>query len=377
MSSSAAVDTIPEDDSNVQLSKTLSLAQQLREDNEQLKHNFESLKDEYNRLRMFQDDTADKLKSAIDIKNSVESECQKLYDQWNDQLKTQSAEFSRIKAQMVPNRELEMLRVQMVNEYQNPHRDEVKILQDESARYHEKYVESRRSLELLRTEIKQSEDESATILNEAKSKHRQTVDDLQQKIKCLETKLQDPAHAETVHKMEREASELKLRVEDLSRENQSLREKEEEAIITQELSHQEHVKATKRLEGTILVKQKECYGEKIRCKELLGEINEMHDQLSSQQETVIGLEQGKLSSENVIKSLSVEKTRRPLSPNFLADLRRVHIYDVRAARFRQGASTNASGTNLARSTSGARPCRNWTGESLINEAITKRSTFGY
>lgn len=51
-----------------------------------------------------------------------------MFREWNDILNKEKEKFAEMQAQMVPTREMEMLRMQMIEELELPHRQRVDTL---------------------------------------------------------------------------------------------------------------------------------------------------------------------------------------------------------------------------------------------------------
>ncbi len=58
-------------------------------------------------------------------KEDLDRELHSLYQQWDTDIKTQSAHFASLQATMIPARELEVMRVQMAEELEIPHRQRI------------------------------------------------------------------------------------------------------------------------------------------------------------------------------------------------------------------------------------------------------------
>lgn len=86
-------------------------------------------------------------------KDELERELQSLYAQWDADIKTQSAHFTALQATMIPTRELEILRAQMAEEFEVPHRREKDAIIQEIKHFRDAFLNEQKTSALLKTRL--------------------------------------------------------------------------------------------------------------------------------------------------------------------------------------------------------------------------------
>jgi hypothetical protein len=110
------------------LEKALRVADTFKRNYEVIKNAYHNLKVKHGELEKECEEAKDIQHEAVAAKEALERDCGQLYKHWHDHLKRQADEFSAIQAQMVPSKELEMLRIQMAEELEFPHKQRVAAL---------------------------------------------------------------------------------------------------------------------------------------------------------------------------------------------------------------------------------------------------------
>mmetsp|Transcript_37158 Transcript_37158/g.72986 ORF Transcript_37158/g.72986 Transcript_37158/m.72986 type:complete len:661 (+) Transcript_37158:58-2040(+) len=274
------------------LDKSIKFANQMKNDYDIIKEAYSKLKQEHAEMSTALSEAKAECELAYQAKSAIERECEQLYKQWNSQLKAQADNFSEIQAQMVPSRELEMLRIQMTQELELPHRQRIEALSEEINKFRDMYFKEHRALALLSTQHEQTQAGHSRLVADMQERHRQEMEELADKNKKLQQLVEDSSVADRLRSQERENAELHLRHKQLLQENTTIRSErdslqvalEEKALHTQTLLKQEEGKFA------VLDKEREAYvtryGEAVATLELVKadklSVSEECTQLASQ-----------------------------------------------------------------------------------------------
>jgi hypothetical protein len=208
---------------------------------------------------------------------------------------------------MVPSRELEMLRVQMTEELELPHRQRVDALNVEITRYRDQYLGCHRELELLRTCHQQAEHEHKLALADATTKQAATVRELREKNDRLQTMVEDTSVANALRGSERTNADMMLRLKAMAGEVDDLRSEKEDAVVAREESYLSHVNAVKLEQGKLMLMEKQLAAAQRRNELLDSDAKETKYSLAALQERVLELEQAKRDLTNRAEAAERDK----------------------------------------------------------------------
>eukprot|EP00775_Hariotina_reticulata_P003829 gene3829-4086_t len=205
-----------------ELSKAVLLLKLLRKENKQLTKNFEKLKlihlgliTRHKKLEI----DFDKLKQE---RVAVEQQYQKLCDSWRSELEEKQHQFEQARAQVLQPRDLDLLRLQLLEEVEAPFKTKCQALAQEAEAAQKQYVDLRREHEALQNSIRTQE---AVELRHAKEA---AVVDKEHIAVRLERRSQQQQVA---------VQELQVLVDSLTRKNRHLTQELLEAGRSHESTH--------------------------------------------------------------------------------------------------------------------------------------------
>lgn len=137
-----------------------------------------------------------------------------------NQLVTLQKELEKTKDESIQPKDIEMLRLQIEQELNNKHLGRIKLQETEIDKFRERFSSLRRQHEMMQTEMANDERRHGYELNELKRAHLEEVSVLQEKMREMQNSLMDTTELERLRKLQRENSELQLKVQSLNEELQ-------------------------------------------------------------------------------------------------------------------------------------------------------------
>lgn len=131
-----------------ELHQSLALSQQLASDNERLMAAYSKLQHEHTAQSKSLQQTTEDLALAQQAKQVVERECESLYKDWQLKLSEQTQHFSKLASSMVPHREIQVLRVQLIDEIESNHASQLQQLASQVEQYQKEAHHAKRELAL-------------------------------------------------------------------------------------------------------------------------------------------------------------------------------------------------------------------------------------
>eukprot|EP00696_Hemimastix_kukwesjijk_P018020 gnl/Hemi2/6804_TR2316_c0_g1_i1.p1 gnl/Hemi2/6804_TR2316_c0_g1~~gnl/Hemi2/6804_TR2316_c0_g1_i1.p1 ORF type:complete len:650 (+),score=313.46 gnl/Hemi2/6804_TR2316_c0_g1_i1:127-2076(+) len=163
---------------------------------------------------------------------------------WTQKYEAKCRELEQLQAQLVPSRELEVVRRQVLDDMEKPFREKLTHCEQETEKYREQFFSLRREHETLRQTLVQSKLEHANALDDFKAKADRDTTILNERMRVLQTIIDEGLDAERVRVLEREKSELEVRFKQLEEETVQLRIDNEKLKLHRnksEVSHQVEV----------------------------------------------------------------------------------------------------------------------------------------
>merc|ERR1712129_329732 len=213
----------------------------------------------------------------VDAKKSLEYDCQNLYKKWNDELKIQAQEFEKIQSEMIPNTELELLRVKMLEELELAYNDKLDWMKQEMANYQNLYTKTLRELEISKISHVNCQNQFQQMLAEQKDTLNFKILHLKQQNEDLQ---KQNAKNES-HSLKQQLQQLKganlennTQIKTLRTEINELHKQNSALTIENEQIKCKHIEQLKACEGKLLIANAECNG-----------LNQRYDDLRSEFDT--------------------------------------------------------------------------------------------
>jgi chromosome segregation ATPase len=189
------------------LQRTLSVAQALRDENDKLKANYEAVKADLIRLKQKYAAQRNQLLEAVEAKMEGDRGTEALVQKWKALLEGRTRELESLQSQLAPQ-DLDMLRAQVAEELEVPHRRKVESMEAEVERQRQMFFSVRREYERCKAEYEQYTIDQAKEAESIKEAHSSEVHTLKMKISDLETMLADSSSTEDVRLLSRHVEEL-------------------------------------------------------------------------------------------------------------------------------------------------------------------------
>lgn len=286
--------------------QAIKYGQQIRSDLELLKTEYLKVKDENNRLKVEATDLRSQVEESNRERDQMEENSTRMFQEWNDILNKEKEKIADMQKQMVPARDMEMLRIQMLEELQAPHEQRVDELLHELDKYREIYNKEHRQIELLRNVFEQNEAHYKKLLHEMQEKHQADMEEFLGKNRKLQDLVEEMTNKDKTREQEKTIADLLIKERRLNEEVDTLRREKQDMELVKERDHLLTVETLKKQEGAYLLLQKEKESVLTRYVDLKEQYEEIKLTLAETRETVSVLEQQKVNLEDKLSSVSRE-----------------------------------------------------------------------
>lgn len=205
-----------------------------REENEELRINFETLKQAFGTIQgKFRDSQTAHTATQQELARVVRDRDNK-FMAWRSELELKMRQFEELKQQVIPPRELEEIKMRIAEELEVPHRQRCEMLEDELEKQREGFFQMRRQVEKLKMQNDQMRAEHEQNMAEAAEQHRAIEAELNIRIAGLQSAIEDTTEVEELHSLQREVEAFKARERQLLRELGDIRSEKEELRVARE-----------------------------------------------------------------------------------------------------------------------------------------------
>ena len=211
------------------LDKSLEVNETLKRNNELIRKKYNELKEENNDLASKVTDLQSSLTLAYQSKEAIERDCESLYKQWNEHVKQQQDEFQQIQSQMVPSRELEMLRITMAEELETSYK-KMNDINNELIKMRNLYHVENRNLELLTIEYNQYKKNIQQTIATNQANYQHEISTLKLKNSELTDLIDDTTTIDELRQVQRANADLLYR-EKAAKKNLSIKEDDYQQLI--------------------------------------------------------------------------------------------------------------------------------------------------
>eukprot|EP00823_Brevimastigomonas_motovehiculus_P002220 TRINITY_DN1389_c0_g1_i1.p1 TRINITY_DN1389_c0_g1~~TRINITY_DN1389_c0_g1_i1.p1 ORF type:complete len:691 (+),score=190.70 TRINITY_DN1389_c0_g1_i1:68-2140(+) len=273
----------------------------------------EKLKSENDSLRIQLNNVAQELELSKKAKLAIEKQCQQLYAQWGQE----AAKFEELQSLSVPSREVETLRMQIAEELDLPHRQQLDQIRTAKNQVQEHLSKEHAELEMLRTKSEQKSADYKQNIEELMLRHKAAEDAMLKKIRTLEEKADHRSCEEKLRAALIGKSEATSHEKQSAEEAEQLRLEKEKAVFACEQTKLSHMNDLHQLQTKFVMLDKELQSTKSKHDMLQNDLSKYKQQLSAVEEKRSFLEQNNLnlerlleSSKNHFKELKIQCERR-------------------------------------------------------------------
>jgi chromosome segregation ATPase len=290
------------------LSKTFSVCQQLRSENDSLSENYYRIKEDHTALREKYSDTRRRFYDEQKIRMEVEQNHDSIVRSWKLQLDQRAEEFMELQQQMAPPRDLDLLRIKIQEELEIPHQEKVSRLEREGNKYREMFYNVRREHELLRTEFEQFSIDQGKREESVHEAHAIVVEQLRLKISQAQAAKDDTVHIDEIRRLERQVNECNVRIESLDAENDDLRRAKEAATVSRDQAHLKVGRENMELLASVKTLEARAQNAEAHASSLSVQVERSGRRVSEQQKRIADIDHALSASRHEIEKRDIERT---------------------------------------------------------------------
>eukprot|EP00741_Cyanophora_paradoxa_P020979 tig00021319_g20253.t1 len=206
----------------------------LREENDAFANNFEILKEAHIKLQDENKELRAQVAEIAEQKLASERMHDEMLRSWKVELERKAFEFDELRSQVVPQRELEVARLKVIEELEAPHREKCQALEREIERYQDMAMRLRREHELLKLHLESTMQEHAKQFEEFTLERDAAFKVLSERNRFLEEALEKQVDDDRLRMLQRENAELANRLSALTDEIFDIRTAKEAIRVDKE-----------------------------------------------------------------------------------------------------------------------------------------------
>ncbi|GFR45092.1 hypothetical protein Agub_g6468 [Astrephomene gubernaculifera] len=217
------------------IAQTVAILTQLKSENVDLKRNFENLKGLHVRLNETYKGLQNRYTALYDERTNVEKQYQSLCESWRVELEEKQRQLEAAKAQILGPRDMDVLRVKLLEELEAPYRAKCDNLTKEAESSHQAYLKLRREYEELQNTYRSLEVRTVGEQEAHRLEHTALVRELRDKtgqITQLQGKLTSCESA--VRSLQREVEAARYSGAQMKQELEEVRRAKEKAVVERE-----------------------------------------------------------------------------------------------------------------------------------------------
>eukprot|EP01137_Pigoraptor_chileana_P007605 Opistho-2@53404 len=225
-----------------ELNNALTLVTKYRAENETFKLNFESLRSAHSQQLEVEQGLKQQLNAAEDSLRLSEIRHEDSFRQWRHELDVRLREIDELKKRVITPHDIEVVRMQIKEELEIPHKQRLEQLERENEQYRTSAFKLRRDFELLRVESDHEKAEHLTIVNEIEQRRANEVRELIARIELLQqaSASGDDAVEHKLRAALKEGVDLRAKLKATLAEVEDVRSQKEEAEVERERQARNH-----------------------------------------------------------------------------------------------------------------------------------------
>ena len=216
------------------LTKMFSVVETLTADNEQLTEKLQTSQTENAKFREKYNDMRSRYYQENQEKTEIANKHEEIVRAWKIQCEQKAAEIDKMQAKIGPPRDLDLLRMKILEELEVPHQQKVRRLNEDVEKYRTLFYNVRREHELLKTEFEQYTIDRGKREEASHAATSLMVQAMKEKIATLEITRDDTTLTDRVRLLTREMKEMQIKEEQLKAEVSTLSRQKQEATVEME-----------------------------------------------------------------------------------------------------------------------------------------------
>jgi hypothetical protein len=224
------------------LTRTVTMLQAKRSENDTLQSNFDKMKQEWVRMRSKYNQARQDLVAEVTAKEESDKQHEQLIQTWRTQVGAKEKEFEEIRAQLEPPQDADMMRISIQEELESIHSQQMQGAELETEKFREMFFNIRREHEMLKTQFEQSTIDQVNEAEAAYSSYRVQNERLVQLLQQAEMRADDAANDEEVRALRRDKEELAQRMDQQNQELEEVHREKVAASIMREKAVLDHIK---------------------------------------------------------------------------------------------------------------------------------------
>eukprot|EP01112_Ceratiomyxa_fruticulosa_P015567 TRINITY_DN4592_c0_g2_i1.p1 TRINITY_DN4592_c0_g2~~TRINITY_DN4592_c0_g2_i1.p1 ORF type:complete len:665 (-),score=155.03 TRINITY_DN4592_c0_g2_i1:338-2332(-) len=267
------------------IAELLNVLNRLRTENDTYRQNFENLKAAHLTLQEHANNLQVQVSQSHEAYQTVTQQHTNTLQQLRAQMNAKEKEFEELRETLLPARDLELMRIKILEEVEGPHKIRARNLEIEIDKYRDIAYNVRREYELQKTTTEQLMSEHKALIEDMNTRHQHEVEALKSRIISLQGMVEE--RGETVAKirsLQRDLLELQERHKVTVNELEEMRAERDKARVEIE---QQKRSFTAQVNDEISVR-KSLQGEKdhylARCRTLESQVSDVTKQLEQTRE---------------------------------------------------------------------------------------------
>ncbi|KAJ3179603.1 Centrosomal protein of 83 kDa [Geranomyces variabilis] len=232
----------PQDSLLDKLRVALQLVDTLRTENDAYKQNFDCLKNAHERLQERHESLVHELETSNKEKLAVEAMHAEAAAHFKAQLDEKSKDLEAVRAAVPNPKDIEILRLRTVQEVELQNEKRWKALHKDTERYRTLYYALRRDHEIAKADIDRERAQITAKLSETEAVYQDEMSALETRMAELRTCLDTSNDPKRLRELQRDNTELQLRVSSMLPELEELRAEREKLHLDMEQASRLHIR---------------------------------------------------------------------------------------------------------------------------------------
>ncbi|XP_031563068.1 centrosomal protein of 83 kDa-like [Actinia tenebrosa] len=273
---------------------------------EKLKTTYETLKIEHLQLQDACQRKDSDIIGAREEAKKVQEECQDIIKRLRSERDSKIQECEELRTQVVTPSKLEMMRIKLLEEIEEPYRERFQLMEAEINNYRSDFNKLRYDYSFLKSEYEHEQTQHKQIVEELQAQYEIDVTSLRKERDALLQKQQQevPSDAQRARNLQRENTQLHMKLKNLLAELEEIRSQRENAGLQSD--HVSRLQARQVSELTAKCKSLETERDSLQqqCKTLQTELEKKHQEQDQLTEEIHQLEKENMSIKSKLEEAS-------------------------------------------------------------------------
>mmetsp|Transcript_48101 Transcript_48101/g.125083 ORF Transcript_48101/g.125083 Transcript_48101/m.125083 type:complete len:784 (-) Transcript_48101:964-3315(-) len=220
-----------------------------KDTNEELQRNFETLREAHQRAVKEVEVYKKGIEAVKEDKKRVERGMEAKVQKWKLEVEAKMEEMEQLRTSLISPEEFQRIRLQMLQEMEEPHRQNIIAMEEQVNHYRDACIGLRRDLELLKVQYDEEKRKAALRVEELENSSLLTISSLQERVRQAEKRVRDNDMTAEVAELQQVVEELKQKNKYLEEDNAAMLDEnaavvsQREAIARQAIEKQEDMEA--------------------------------------------------------------------------------------------------------------------------------------